>query len=144
MRILTAALIALATLALAVPPAEARSRSQTAHTQATARNVAPQTARAATTRRDAAPRREATSPSRAPAARQATARVSRPANARGSRHAARTGGRQQTRRGAVAPRPVSWQAGLAPATNAQAQSCPAGTLATLARGHADVVRCLPL
>jgi hypothetical protein len=39
---------------------------------------------------------------------------------------------------------VTWQSGLPPATNEQARSCPTGTLATLARGHTDVVRCLPL
>jgi hypothetical protein len=39
---------------------------------------------------------------------------------------------------------VSWQAGLAPATNAQARSCPVGTMATLANGHTDIVRCMPL
>ncbi|MCX7685948.1 MAG: hypothetical protein N2Z67_11850 [Acetobacteraceae bacterium] len=36
-----------------------------------------------------------------------------------------------------------WQGGLPPMTMAQ-QECPAGTVATLARGHADVVRCLPI
>jgi hypothetical protein len=36
-----------------------------------------------------------------------------------------------------------WQGGLPPMTMAQ-QDCPAGTVATLARGHADVVRCLPI
>ncbi len=38
---------------------------------------------------------------------------------------------------------AGWQAGLPRADNAQ-RECPAGTLATLARGHDDVVRCLPL
>lgn len=42
-----------------------------------------------------------------------------------------------------AERPLSWQAGLPSATNAQ-RDCPAGTLATLARGHNDIVRCMPL
>lgn len=36
-----------------------------------------------------------------------------------------------------------WQGGLPPMTMAQ-QECPSGTLATLARGHANVVRCLPI
>jgi hypothetical protein len=36
-----------------------------------------------------------------------------------------------------------WQTGLPPMTMAQ-QECPPGTVATLARGHADVVRCLPI
>lgn len=36
-----------------------------------------------------------------------------------------------------------WQGGLQPMTMAQ-QECPSGTVATLARGHANVVRCLPI
>jgi len=39
--------------------------------------------------------------------------------------------------------PLSWQAGLPSASNTQ-RDCPAGTLATLARGHNDIVRCMPL
>ncbi|MGG5809814.1 hypothetical protein [Falsiroseomonas sp. CW058] len=38
---------------------------------------------------------------------------------------------------------AGWQAGLPPVDYAQ-QSCPAGTFATLARGHDDVVRCMPI
>jgi hypothetical protein len=38
---------------------------------------------------------------------------------------------------------VSWQRGLPTASNAQ-RACPAGTFATLARGHDDVVRCMPI
>lgn len=38
---------------------------------------------------------------------------------------------------------ANWHAGLAPASGGQ-RGCPAGTAPTLARGHADVVRCLPL
>jgi hypothetical protein len=78
--------------------------------------------------------------------RQASAR-----DARGTRNAtARTGARQTagaTCRGrncATQRRPVSWQAGLEPPTNMQARSCPVGTMATLARGHSDIVRCMPL
>jgi hypothetical protein len=40
-------------------------------------------------------------------------------------------------------RSARWQGGLPPMTMAQ-QDCPAGTVATLARGHSDVVRCLPI
>ena len=36
------------------------------------------------------------------------------------------------------------QGGLEPPTNTQAQPCPTGTMATLALGHNNVVRCLPL
>ena len=38
---------------------------------------------------------------------------------------------------------LRWQAGLPPAEHGQ-RECPDGTLATLARGHTDVVRCVPL
>ena len=35
-----------------------------------------------------------------------------------------------------------WAQGLPPALGIQAQECPFGTLATLAEGHEDVVRCI--
>jgi hypothetical protein len=38
---------------------------------------------------------------------------------------------------------AGWQAGLPRADYAQS-SCPEGTFATLARGHEDVVRCMPI
>jgi hypothetical protein len=37
-----------------------------------------------------------------------------------------------------------WTQGLAPAVGVQANECPDGTMATLARGHEDVVRCMPI
>lgn len=37
---------------------------------------------------------------------------------------------------------VGWQAGL-PSVNYAQRECPEGTFATLARGHEDVVRCMP-
>jgi len=40
-------------------------------------------------------------------------------------------------------RAVSWQRGLPTASNAQ-RACPSGTFATLARGHDDIVRCMPI
>lgn len=48
--------------------------------------------------------------------------------------------------GAVLPLRASftWAQGLPPAAWVQANDCPAGTLATLARGHEDVVRCMPI
>ncbi|MBW8271217.1 hypothetical protein [Caldovatus aquaticus] len=45
--------------------------------------------------------------------------------------------------GGGAARGLRWQAGLPPAGHTQ-RECPDGTLATLARGHDDVVRCVPL
>jgi hypothetical protein len=38
---------------------------------------------------------------------------------------------------------AGWASGLPRADNAQ-RECPAGTFATLARGHDDVVRCMPI
>ncbi len=86
--------------------------------------------------------------------RQANTRetqAARARNARSTRQASsRTAGRQQaaaTCRGrncAPSRRAVSWQGGLEPATNEQARGCPTGTLATLAHGHANIVRCMPL
>ena len=37
-----------------------------------------------------------------------------------------------------------WTQGLPPALGVQAQDCPSGTMATLAQGHEDVVRCIPM
>jgi hypothetical protein len=37
-----------------------------------------------------------------------------------------------------------WSQGLPPALGVQAQECPAGTMATLAEGHEDIVRCIPI
>ena len=37
-----------------------------------------------------------------------------------------------------------WTQGLPPALGVQAETCPAGTMATLAEGHEDIVRCIPL
>ncbi|MBR0680510.1 hypothetical protein GXW74_08425 [Roseomonas eburnea] len=94
--------------------------------------------------RAAQPTRQAAARGGSRGSRQVAARTS------GRQVAGRSGGRSQqatadcTRGARCAPRAVSWQAGLAPATNMQAQSCPVGTMATLARGHSDVVRCLPL
>lgn len=52
-----------------------------------------------------------------------------------------------TRRGAVAVKVAAsrrWAHGLPPALGVQAQECPAGTMATLAEGHDDIVRCMPM
>ena len=61
---------------------------------------------------------------------------------------------RRVRRGAAMPRcrggavqAVSWRGwaqGLPPALHVQAQECPAGTMATLAEGHEDIVRCIPI
>jgi hypothetical protein len=38
----------------------------------------------------------------------------------------------------------SWTSGLEPADGLQAAECPDGTMATLARGHDDIIRCMPI
>src|SRR4051812_6493493 len=40
--------------------------------------------------------------------------------------------------------PMRWAAGLPAPALVQANECPDGTMATLARGHDDIVRCMPL
>ena len=52
--------------------------------------------------------------------------------------AARGGG------GAVQAVHWRWTQGLPPALGVQAETCPAGTMATLAEGHENIVRCIPL
>ena len=47
-------------------------------------------------------------------------------------------------RHAPAPARMSWTQGLPPAAGIQANECPDGTMATLARGHEDIVRCMPI
>ena len=37
-----------------------------------------------------------------------------------------------------------WAQGLPPALGVQARECPPGTMATLAEGHDDIVRCIPI
>lgn len=111
----------------------------------------------------------AAAPARAQAARPAATprqQVARPANSRAAAQAARgtvfrsataatTAGMPRTATAGCARRDAQgrclrpaaatprWQTGLPPITMAQ-QECPPGTVATLARGHADVVRCLPI
>jgi hypothetical protein len=47
------------------------------------------------------------------------------------------------RGGCRAPR-MSWAQGLPPAAGIQANACPDGTMAVLATGHDDIVRCMPI
>jgi hypothetical protein len=56
----------------------------------------------------------------------------------------RAGSRQCARLVRVSAPPMRWSQGLAPAANVQAATCPAGTMATLATGHAAIVRCMPI
>ncbi len=51
-----------------------------------------------------------------------------------------TGRRSSCTRGPA----MSWTRGLEPAAGIQAQECPDGTMATMARGHDNIVRCMPI
>jgi hypothetical protein len=54
------------------------------------------------------------------------------------------GGAQRCRGGAVHAVHWRWTQGLPPALGVQVEECPAGTMATLAEGHEDIVRCIPI
>ena len=150
------------------------ARSAAAPTRSAAPSRAAATRQAAVTRRAAVPARTAsnvrvTAPSRM-AARPGDRRevrqlaMVRPGDRRGMRQmamirpgeararsgffmrvaSAATLPRESNRRNGFARDGISgWQAGLPRADYSQ-QSCPAGTFATLARGHDDVVRCMPI
>ena len=61
------------------------------------------------------------------------------------RHAGRLDRRARHCRGSgLVKTRFGWTQGLPPAAGVQANECPDGTLATLARGHEDVVRCMPI
>ncbi|TDH62032.1 hypothetical protein E2C06_13770 [Dankookia rubra] len=51
---------------------------------------------------------------------------------------------RQCRGAGLAPVRFGWTQGLPPAALVQTSGCPDGTMATLARGHDDVVRCMPI
>jgi hypothetical protein len=164
MRRILLALIALACMAPAAEAARRDERGREAPGRQVQRQVQmpgvqkaqPAKATPAQAGRAAAPSRQQAS--RQPAARQQAAL--RPGDVRTSRSglvvrgaSAATVSREAiancTRRNgrtSCAPARESiagWQAGLPSVTYAQ-RECPAGTFATLARGHDDVVRCMPL
>lgn len=121
--------------ALRTRPAMARSASP--RREAATRNTRSRhgASRSATARREAA---------RSGQVQRAAAGVARPRDTAQRAGTARRSSACRGRGCGSGPRPVSWQSGLMPATNVQAQACPVGTLATLARGHTNIVRCLPL
>ncbi|MCQ4162900.1 hypothetical protein NON00_23645, partial [Roseomonas sp. GC11] len=77
-----------------------------------------------------------------PASGHPAAKATAPAGRRGNPLLQRTASRGGARIARAEP-PRSWQAGL-PEASGEQRECPAGTMSTLARGHDDVVRCLPL
>ncbi len=79
--------------------------------------------------------------------RVAAVRPAAPRAAAGCAQRARRGGGAPRCRGAAAQAVNwggGWAQGLPPALGVQAQECPAGTMATLAEGHDDIVRCIPI
>lgn len=156
------AVLGLATLLFA-GPAEAASRDRRETTQQAApaaRRAAPQPQRQA----NAAPQRTAGTSAPRQATPAVPARAGRLPSLVGSAHAAlpmrgrlaetrdrhaavsnaqpcRTvNGRRSCSRGPA----MSWTRGLEPAAGIQAQECPDGTMATTARGHENIVRCMPI
>jgi hypothetical protein len=127
-----------AVLAWGAAPPEAWAQRQEA------RPASASKAQASPARTAAAPRPAATAPRQA-ANRPTTTRVATQRSAQ-SRQAAACARRDQRGRCVqqVGPRTVAWQGGLPVASGEQAVTCPTGTIATLARGHSDVVRCLPI
>ena len=151
MRIILLALIA---LACAMPPAEAASRDErrseasrpTQQPQPRAATSAGQAARGAPSRQ--APRAAAQrgTAQRGDVRTQRSGVLVRGASAATvSREAVARCTVSNGRRNCAPPRnPVAgWQAGL-PTVSYRQRECPAGTFATLARGHDDVVRCMPM
>lgn len=152
-------LLALIALACAVPTAEAAQRNETRQTASRQQVAAPAPVRERATPvrqsnlrpGDVRTQREgvvvrgaaaATVPRNAVAPRSTAVRrdVAAPRNAMANNCTRRNG------RTVCAPARSSiagWQRGLPTANYAQ-RECPEGTLATLARGHDDVVRCMPL
>ena len=75
---------------------------------------------------------------------QAPARLQQAAWRPGATPATCYGKTRHCRGAVVAPAPFAWTQGLPAPAGVQASECPDGTLATLARGHEDVVRCMPI
>ena len=82
--------------------------------------------------------------------RQAAVQRSAPMHGQGvvmrdQRAASAATGGCTARRGAQCRSPrMNWTQGLSPAAGIQANECPDGTMATLARGHEDITRCMPI
>jgi hypothetical protein len=148
MRLITLCLLGLFALALTMPVA-AEAASTRSSSRASSKVMKP-VARAAAPARSVATTRRAAAVTRvAPARPSARVTTSRQTAKAGSRNMAANRASQgsvvaersnMTGRGA---RLTSWTAGL-PAASGEQRDCPAGTMSTLARGHDDVIRCMPL
>ena len=138
-------MLALAAVLLTMAPAEAASRREPAQqhrTHATGQRLASNT-----------PHRTAPAPVARSGQRAHVARSQLAAPVRGQlavtrdRHSALSTAQscRSSRRGACTRGPaMSWTRGLEPAAGIQANECPDGTMATPARGHENIVRCMPI
>jgi hypothetical protein len=156
LRVSAVALLGL--LMCSLTPAEAARRGDhgpAAHRSAPARSLAtpagrPSAAqhRPARAAHAATPRRGAAHASRGHRVQQAAPLRGRLATSRDSRAAYTTSACHRDRhgrcRGTMRASMGGWAHGLPPAANVQANECPDGTMATLARGHDSIVRCMPL
>jgi len=147
----------------AAPSRAAPSRataSRQAATRPTAGRQAALPSRQATSRANTANQRQALIPRNAASSRSALARGGRQvaaipysrqnsaASARGLRQTAMAScttrnGRRVCTPGVTRTASMRWTGGLAPAAMSQT-NCPDGTIATLAIGHSDITRCVPL
>lgn len=167
MRFLALAMLALS-LGVAAMPADAVAASERGRTRVAAQ--APQQgpahrsrAAVSSTTRAATARHARPATGRATEARQAARAGSRAVATRSAERAFTRGrgaaaeplrrdatvracprGARASRCGAAMPRPLAWQAGLEPAAGVQMAACPEGTVGTLARGHTNITRCMPL
>ncbi|RMI26424.1 hypothetical protein EBE87_03870 [Pseudoroseomonas wenyumeiae] len=148
MRTITLCLLGLFALALSAP-VSAEASSTRSGPRAGAKVVKP-------TARAAAPARTAATATRRQVAVTRAAPARQTARATTSRQTAKAGGRvgavqrsqgpvvaQRSNMTARGARLTSWTAGL-PAASGEQRDCPVGTMSTLARGHDDVIRCMPL
>jgi hypothetical protein len=147
MRLIALCLLGLFALAMTTPVAEASSQRGTSRGAAKVMKPAAAPARSATIGRPQLAT-GAAEPRRQLVARVTTSRQTAKASSRvAQRNGYASGGAVVAQRsGAMTARGArltSWQAGL-PAASGEQRDCPVGTMSTLARGHDDVVRCMPL
>lgn len=137
-------LLVLMTLAFTIPAAEAAQREARQGTAASRTTQQAANPAQATPRRSSAQRRVALRPGDVRTQRDGV--VARGASAARIGRSAASSCTQRNGRRVCAPARsgvAGWQSGLPVASYAQ-RECPEGTFATLARGHDDVVRCMPL
>ena len=136
MRVIVLAVPALMML-FAIAPAEAARRSE----QVAARQTAARTQAARPFATIATPRGRVLRAAPAAPARNGRAVAGGPSRQSFACIGGAAGRRGAARCGATR---IAWQGGLTPAAGVQTADCPEGTMATLATGHTQVVRCMPI